>query len=82
LWFSKGGNTGVGGANWGEDFTMDAWGNLTNSTVTRCSAEPLSVVALNNNRLSGFGYDAAGNMTSNGGTSYSYNAEGQLAMTG
>jgi len=40
------------------------------------------VVALNNNRLSGLGYDAAGNMTSNGGASYSYNAEGQLAMTG
>src|SRR5262249_13664890 len=29
-----------------------------------CSAENLSVAALNNNQLAGYGYDAAGNMTS------------------
>ena len=32
---------------------------------------------LANNRLSSFGYDSAGNMTSNGGASYTDNAEGQ-----
>ncbi len=64
--------------NWGENFTIDAWGNLTNRTVTKCSAEPLGVVALTNNRLSGFGYDAAGNMTSNGSATYTYDGESRL----
>src|SRR6266700_2216183 len=68
--------------NWGETFTIDPWGNLTNRTVSKCSAEPLSVVALNNNRLSGFGYDADGTMTSNGGASYTYTAESRLKTAG
>ena len=68
--------------NWGETFTVDAWGNLTNRSATKCSAEPLSVVALTNNRLSGFGYDADGNMTSNGGASYTYTAERRLKTAG
>jgi len=68
--------------NWGETFAIDAWGNLTGRTVTKCSADSLSVVALASNRLSGFGYDAAGNMTSNGGASYTYNAESQLKTAG
>jgi RHS repeat-associated protein len=67
--------------NWGESFTIDAWGNLTGRTVTKCSAEPLSVTALANNRLSGYGYDADGNMISNGSASYTYNGESQLATT-
>lgn len=68
--------------NWGETFTIDAWGNLTNRTTTKCSAESLSVVALPNNQLSGFGYDAAGNMTSNGSATYTYDAENRLQVTG
>jgi len=52
-----------------------------NKTVTKCSAPTLSVTALANNQLSGFGYDAAGNMTSNGGASYTYNSESQLITT-
>jgi RHS repeat-associated protein len=67
--------------NWGESFTIDPWGNLTNRTVTKCSAEGLSVVALNNNRLSGFGYDADGNMTSNGSVTYTYDGESRLTLT-
>src|SRR5207248_4962069 len=69
------------GPGWGESFTIDPWGNLSNRTVTKCEAEPLSVAVLNNNRLSGFGYDAAGNMTSNGSATYTYNAEAQLTAT-
>ncbi len=68
--------------NWGETFTIDPWGNLTNRTATKCSVDGLSVVALNNNRLSGFGYDADGNMTSNGGASYTYTAESRLKTAG
>jgi RHS repeat-associated protein len=49
---------------WGNSYAYDAWGNLLAKTVTKCSAENLNVTALTNNRLSGYGYDAAGNMTS------------------
>src|SRR5260370_41133198 len=64
------------GTNWGETFSpnatspgvppttpgIDAWGNLTNrSGVTgKTTYEPLSAPASNQNRLTGFGYDAAG----------------------
>jgi RHS repeat-associated protein len=68
--------------NWGETTTIDAWGSLSARTVTKCSADGLSVTALTNNQLSGFGYDSAGNMTSNGGANYTYNGESQLATAG
>jgi len=67
--------------NWGESFTIDPWGNLKTITVTKCSAESLSVSPLSNNQLSGFNYDADGNMTSNGGASYSYDGENRLKTT-
>ncbi len=85
------------GPQWGETFApaatgpgvapatpgIDAWGNLTNrSGVTgKTYYEPLSVSAGANNRLSGFGYDPAGNMTSNGSASYAYDAENRLIAT-
>jgi RHS repeat-associated protein len=59
---------------------IDAWGNLwQRSAVTgKTNYESLSVSASNNNELSDFGYDAAGNMTSNGSATYQYNQEDQL----
>jgi RHS repeat-associated protein len=76
---------------WGESYFFDnlsvaggAWGNLTtitspSSAYTGCTGESLSVTALTNNRLSGYGYDAPGNLNSGNGVSgVSYNAENQL----
>jgi hypothetical protein len=59
--------TVIGGKSqyWGNSYGYDAWGNLLQKSVTKCSAESLNVTALANNRLSGYGYDAAGNMTTN-----------------
>jgi RHS repeat-associated protein len=68
--------------NWGESTTIDAWGNLSARTVTKCSADGLSVGIQPNNQLTSFGYDASGNMTSNGGANYTYNGESQLATAG
>ena len=68
--------------NWGESFTIDAWGNLSQRNVTKCSAEPLSVTPLPNNRLAELGYDASGNVTSNGGANYTYDAESRLKTAG
>ncbi len=86
------------GPNWGETFSptatapgvapatsgIDAWGNLTNrSGVTgKTNYESLSAPALVSNRLTGFGYDAAGNMTSNGSANYAYDAENHLITAG
>ncbi len=68
------------GPNWGEDFTIDAWGNLTNRALHagKTIYEPLAAPALANNQLVGFGYDAAGNMTSNGTSAYTYDAENRM----
>jgi RHS repeat-associated protein len=64
---------------WGNSYTYDAWGNLTNKTVTKCGAENLSAPALTNNRLSGYSYDATGNMTNDGqGHAFTYDGEGRI----
>jgi RHS repeat-associated protein len=71
------------GTQWGETFTIDPWGNLTNrSQVTnKSNYEPLSASASTKNQLSGFNYDAAGNMTQNGSSAYTYDAENRLINT-
>jgi RHS repeat-associated protein len=74
------------GTNWGESYTIDAWGNLTN-IGTYTGKNPLGNLACaggnTKNQLNTcFGYDAAGNMTSNGSTVYTYDAENRLTATG
>jgi RHS repeat-associated protein len=68
---------------WGETFTIDAWGNVNNrAAITgKTNYEPLSAAALVSNRLTGYGYDTAGNMTSNGSATYTYDAENRLTAT-
>jgi RHS repeat-associated protein len=66
---------------WGNTYGYDAWGNLLAKTVTKCGAENLSVTAFANNRLSGYSYDAAGNMTNDGlGHSLTYDAESRITQ--
>ena len=68
---------------WGDNYTYDPWGNLTNKTTisTACAGELLSAPALTNNQLSGYGYDAAGNMTSDptDNVTSTYDAENRIA---
>ena len=65
---------------------IDAWGNLTNrSGVTgKTNYEQLNCPANNKNQLTtcSFGYDTAGNMTSNGSATYTYDAENRLIGAG
>ena len=73
----------LGGAskNWGNSYTLDAWGNLTNKDVTKCSAESLSEAVGVDNRFTGSNrYDAAGNMTQY--SAYTYDAESRLKTGG
>ena len=71
------------GANWGEAFTIDAWANLTNKdTVSgKLNPEPFAAPADVNNRLTGYVYDAAGNMTGNNPYSYAFDAENRMKTT-
>jgi RHS repeat-associated protein len=74
------------GTQWGENFTIDAWGNLTNRSLPsgKTSYEALDCPANAANQLTACSltYDAAGNVISNGPTStYSYDAENRLITT-
>ena len=48
--------------NWGNSYQMDAWGNLTGKTVTKCSAETLTAASNTKNQIATYCYDAAGNL--------------------
>ncbi|HEY6249912.1 MAG TPA: RHS repeat-associated core domain-containing protein [Candidatus Angelobacter sp.] len=68
---------------WGNSYDYDAWGNLLQKNVTKCSAENLSVAALVNNQLVGYSYDSTGNMTHDAttGNNYSYDQENRINGT-
>ena len=72
------------GPQWGERFTTDGWSNLKSRDQIpgKTNYEPLSAPINNYNQLTGYGYDAAGNMTSNGGANYTYDAESRLSTAG
>jgi hypothetical protein len=74
------------GTNWGETYTIDAWGNLTN-VGTYSGKNPLgnlncAAASTKNQLTTCFRYDAAGNMTSNGSLTYSYDAENRIIAAG
>ena len=74
------------GPHWGEAYTIDAWGNLTNRAPVsgKTNYEPLNAApATTANHLNGSSYDAAGNLTNDGmGHSFTYDAENRLATAG
>jgi RHS repeat-associated protein len=72
------------GPQWGETYTIDPWGNLTNrgGISGKTYSEPLNAApATPRNQLTGFGYDAAGNMITNASTTYIYDDENRLVWT-
>jgi RHS repeat-associated protein len=82
---TSGQSTGTGSISWGENYQIDAWGNLyTRTGVTgKANTEGLNCAANTNNQLTtcSFGYDAAGNMTSNNPAAYTYDAENRIIWT-
>jgi len=65
---------------WGLSFGYDVWANLLSETVTKCSAPMLSLGVNTQNRITntGFSYDVAGNMVSDGSLSYAWDAESRM----
>jgi RHS repeat-associated protein len=72
------------GPKWGESYVIDAWGNLTNRNQVsgKTNYEPLAAPALATNHLTGFTYDAAGNLIVDGTNTYTYDAENRLITAG
>jgi RHS repeat-associated protein len=67
--------------NWGLGYVYDVYGNLLQQNVTAGSAPSLNVTVNTNNQITGtgFSYDAAGHLTSDGTNTYVYNGANQLA---
>ena len=68
------------GTNWGSDYTIDAWGNLTNKNQmqSKTSGEgSLNQGADVTNRFLGMSYDASGNLLFDG-NNYTYDAENRI----
>jgi RHS repeat-associated protein len=67
---------------WGLSFGYDPWANLLSANVTQGSAYALGVAIdplhPNSNRLSGYSYDAAGNMLNDGVNNYTFNGENEM----
>jgi RHS repeat-associated protein len=72
------------GTNWGQSFTIDAWSNLTN--VSALGGKTLvggfnAAPATTKNQLTGYSYDAAGNLLSDGlGHNFTYDAENRISV--
>jgi RHS repeat-associated protein len=73
--------TGTGGACTGLEWTYDIWGNRTNQNKTSGTCGEHHPTILPNNRIAELGYDAAGNVTSDTGTSYQWDAENRMTYS-
>jgi RHS repeat-associated protein len=76
---------------WSEQFSYDPWANFlsitgSGSPYTGCTQEGLNTTATTKNQISGFCYDAAGNLLAQSAPpcpspTYTYNAENQMTLT-
>jgi hypothetical protein len=66
---------------WGDSYGYDRYGNLLTMTVTKCTAQNLSVSVDGSNHIIGMNYDAAGNLTGDGTLTYSWDGENRLKNT-
>jgi len=73
------------GTNWGQAFTIDAWGNLTNISAVSGKNLPAGLnaaPATKKNQLTGYSYDAAGNLLSDGsGHNFTYDPENRIVTS-
>src|SRR6185437_14931523 len=63
---------------WGNAYSYDAWGNLMQKSVTKCSAENAVFTMNGNNQAFYYPYDAAGNMLNDGNFAYTFDQENRI----
>ena len=70
---------------WGLSFGYDVWANLLSATVTQGNPPALSVAVTTKNQITGYCYDAAGNLIIQGACGpalvYQYDAENRMTTT-
>lgn len=72
----------TGSYSWGENYTIDAWGNLQVSQMSgKASGGNFTLSATVQNQPTGFGFDAAGNLMSYLSATYTYDPENRMAST-
>jgi RHS repeat-associated protein len=73
-------NTGT--YSWGESYSIDAWGNLQITPMSgKAHGGNFTLSSNAQNRPTGLGYDAAGNLTSYLSATYTYDEEDRLLST-
>jgi RHS repeat-associated protein len=77
---SSSANTGA--YSWGENYSVDAWGNLQISPIgTKAHGGNFTLSGNAQNRPTGLAYDAAGNLMSYSSATYLYDQENRLSST-
>jgi RHS repeat-associated protein len=72
----------AGNYSWGENYSIDAWGNLQISPMgTKAHGGNFTLSGNAQNRPTGLAYDAAGNLMSYVSTTYTYDPENRLSST-
>ncbi len=72
----------TGAYSWGENYSIDAWGNLQITPMgTKAHGGNFTLSGNVQNRPTGLAYDAAGNLTSYLSATYTYDQENRLSST-
>jgi RHS repeat-associated protein len=72
-------STAQEGSRWSNNYTYDAWGNLTKKLYGSVQAgEHMDTSADTGNHLMGYSYDTGGNMTTDGVNTYAYDGENRI----
>jgi hypothetical protein len=73
----------TGAASWGENYTIDAWGNLQMTPMAnKAHGGSFQIASDGNNHATGLPYDAAGNLTAYNSSAYTYDAGNMMKTVG
>jgi RHS repeat-associated protein len=70
----------AGESRWGLSFTYDPWGNFLQQSLTSGFATQHQYTALSNNRLTGYAYDAAGNLLNDTHHQYTFDGASRISQ--